>query len=698
MTQAAPATEAQAAAWPRDLSLDFADTDIREVVQQILGNILHVNYTIDPNVRGTATFRTQQPLSRAQLIPVLEVLLGENGAVLQHSGELYQVLPAGPNGSAVGSTIIPLHFVSAADLVRVLQPFAGNNARMAAATGRNAVVIGGDLTQQRAMADLVRAFDINILADQSFALLPVQDGTAKDFASALQDAFRTSNNGALVDVVRIVPMDRVNAVLVVASQPGYVAQVRRVFALVEANRRRTVRSWHVYYLQNSHADDTAYVLQQAFTPNNVTAQPTAPANTNNGMQSINGFAGNQASGGAAGGAAGATGGLLGQQAGPALQTGSSPAVPATGEAGAGASTSGQITVGGRGALAATSNPLLGGLDQSAQGGNPDTMRIIPDPQNNALLIYGTPQENDTVTAMLHKIDVLPLQVRIDATIAEVTLNDELKYGTQFFFKAGGINGILSNATQSLQNADLSAAQFGTSFPGFVVGGGALGGAPLAISALQAVTTVRVLSSPQVVVLDNQPAKLQVGDLVPYLTGSANVLNNATTVVNSVNYRETGVILQVTPRVNSGGRVTLDIAQEVSAVNTAAPQTPGINSPTFSERMVTSRIVVQDGQTVGLAGLINDSVTRGNQGIPWLKDIPLLGFLAGTQSNTRTRTELLVLVTPSVVHSDAEARSLTEDMRDKLRDAALTPQELRASPPSGSNDPQRQLLKRLRLGN
>ena len=188
------------------------------------------------------------------------------------------------------------------------------------------------------------------------------------------------------------------------------------------------------------------------------------------------------------------------------------------------------------------------------------MRIIPNPQNNALLVYGTSREEDTVEAMLRKIDILPLQVRIDATIAEVTLNDALQYGTQFFFKSGGINGALNNLSAAAGTfGGITSLALGTSFPGFVIGGRGAGGAPLAISALQSVTTVHVLSSPEILVLDNQPARLQVGNLVPYLTTSSqSTLTNNAPVINSIGYQPTGVIMQVTPRVNSGGLVTLDV--------------------------------------------------------------------------------------------------------------------------------------------
>lgn len=341
------------------------------------------------------------------------------------------------------------------------------------------------------------------------------------------------------------------------------------------------------------------------------------------------------------------------------------------------------------------NPLLGPLEPGATQANPEALRIIPDQQNNAILLYGTQREVDTIDAMLNKLDILPLQVRIDAVIAEVQLNDNLQYGTQFFFRAGGLNGVLNNAAQTSVQTPAQ-AQLNLNFPGFFIGGHGLGGAPFAINALQAVTKVRVLSSPELLVLDGQPARLQVGDVVPYLsqTSQSTITSNAP-VISSINYQQTGVVMQVTPRVNSGGLVTLDVVQDVSDVSTTIT-TPGINSPTFQDRNVTSRVVVQDGQTVGLAGLIRDSTSTGNQGIPWLKDVPILGLLGGTQNNTRQRTELLVLITPHVIHDQRDARDLTEDMRDQLINAAAVPDQLNRLRPSGSPDPAARMRRQLQL--
>ena len=682
-------------------SLDFADTDVREAVAQVLGGMLNLTYTIDPAVHGTVTLHTARPLSRAQLLPTLQALLADVGAALAQGNGLTRIVPAGAAGVA-GTTVVPLRYASAEELVKVLQPLAGPTARIGAEPWRNAVVIAAPPGQVEPLVDLVRSFDVDELAGRSYAVLPVTSGNARDFAEALREALRGRAGGAPVQVV---PLPRFDAVLVAASQPRFIAAATRVYTLLDAERRRTVRSWHVHYLQNSNADDIAYTLQMAFTPNNVTAQPAAQ--TGAGQRRTAGASGQSGGGlgglggsggiGAAGGMGGAGG--IGGAGGMGGAGGLSRGGGLTGQGGTASGSTGADQRAGATTTAppAAGNPLLGGLDQTAGADNPDALRILSNPQNNAVLIYATTQEEESVLGMLRKIDIAPLQVRIDATIAEVTLNDQLQYGTQFFFKAGGINGILNlPASSTPVTGNLASTALSTSFPGFVLGGNQAGGGPLAISALQAVTTVNVLSSPQIMVVDNQPARLQVGALVPYLTSqSQSTLVANATVLNSVSYQPTGVILEVTPRINGGGLVTLDIDQEVSDVDTSAPTTSGITSPQFQERSVTSRVVVQDGQTIGLAGLIQDSVSRGNQGIPWLKDIPLLGLLGGQQNNTRTRTELLVLITPHVIHDQREARALTEDMREALHDAAAMPAALQALPASGSSDPGAGVRERVR---
>ena len=685
-----PATPGPAeAAGPAEITLDFADTDIREVVRQILGGILGLNYIIDPAVHGSITLRTTRALSRAQLLPVLQAMLAENGATIAQSGELYRVLPstAAAGTVAAGSTMVVLHHAAAEDLAKVLQPFAGNGGRIAAEPGRNAIIVAADADLRDSLIAMVHAFDVDTLAGQSYALFPVAAGTVRDFAAALQDALHTrpaSAEGARggAGSIRVVPMERINAVLVVSPQPQAIEEARRVYTLVDRARRQTVRAWHVTYLQNSDANDVAYVLQSAFTPNSVTAQPRSQANSLQGT-----------SGGARGGMGGSMGGGMGGGFGGAGLGGGGLGGNGLASGGTGTSQVSQTPLSPPGTQASGGNPLLGGLDTAGGAtSSPDAMRIIPNDQNSALMVYATAQEYDAITAMLRKIDIVTRQVRIDATIAEVTLNDQLQYGTQFFFRSGGINGILSFANQQIGNPQQ--ATLNSQFPGFFLGGRGAGGAPFAINALQAITTVNVLSSPQLLVLDNQSARLQVGNLVPYLAQtSQSTLAPGAPVINSINYLQTGVIMQIRPRVNAGGLVTLDIVQEVSDVNTEG-QVAGINSPTFLERNVSSRVVVQDGQTIGLAGLIRDSSSRGNDGLPWLKDIPVLGLLGGKQDNTRARTELLVLITPHVIEDQRDARALTEDLREQLGNAAAVPALLGQERVSGSNDPSAALRQKL----
>lgn len=283
------------------------------------------------------------------------------------------------------------------------------------------------------------------------------------------------------------------------------------------------------------------------------------------------------------------------------------------------------------------------------------IRIIADEPNNALFILATPQDFRDIDAALNRLDVEPLQVMIEATIAEVSLNDKLKYGVSWFFEQGN---------NSITLADVASGIPTAAFPGFsYLYAGA--NARVVINALDEVTHVNVISSPQLMVLDNRTATLQVGDEVPIITQSAvSVADPAAPIVNSVQFRDTGVILNVTPRVNSSGGVELDIEQEVSDVVPTTTST--IDSPTIQQRKIKSSVSVHDGQTIALGGLIRDRQSRGKSGVPGLSDIPVLGSLFGTTTNTADRTELLVLITPHVVRGPEEADAITDELRKRMQ--------------------------------
>jgi general secretion pathway protein D len=666
-----------------DISLNFADTDIRTVVDQILGGILQQNYTIDPNVQGTASLRTVVPLPREALIPTLQTLLAQDNAVLVQTNGIYRVMAADtaaatPNLSGDaglgGAVIIQLHYAQAAPLAATLQPYVSSTGRIIAASDQNALIVSGDPATRQALVNLIEAFDINQLSGQSYELFPVTSGDAPDFASAFAAALGKASDPSAQGPITVVPLQRMNAVLVIARSQSLLADAQQVYAVLNQQQRDTVRSWHVYYLHNARANDAGYILQQAFTPDDVTAQPTPAATAQLSSQFSNQSDNSSSSGSSSGGGAG---GLLGSSV---TSSGSSNNTSSTQQSGGTQSSAQNSGQGGSSSASALLGPL-----SSGSNANTDAIRIIPDTDNNSLLVYATAAEDDRIDAMLDQVDTAPSEVRIDATIAEVDLDTALQYGTQFFFKSGGINAVLSEGTSSALD---------TSFPGFVLSGHGSDAAPLAISMLQSVTKVDVLSSPELMVLDGQPASLQAGDLVPYLAQtSESTLTSDSQVVNSIDYRETGVILQVTPHVGTDGMVTMDVAQEVSGVE-AGVTTAGINSPTFSERAVTSRIAVADGQTIGLAGLISDSDSHGNSGIPYLKNVPLLGDLFSNQNNSRTRKELLVLITPHVIRTQSDATNLTADLEQALPNAAAVPAELAPLPSPGSSDPDARLRSKI----
>jgi general secretion pathway protein D len=650
---------------PGDVRLTFVDTDIREIARVVLGKTLKLNYTIDPGVQGTATLEIDKPVGHAELLALFETMLNQNGATLVERDGAYRVMPAGGGAAlatvatqqAVGSgtQIVPLRFAAAKDLATVLEPYVAEGGKITADPGRNALIVSGPGAVRRTLTDMIRAFDIDTLAGQSYALFPVHNGSPDKLAAELEKAFRADGEGPLAGVVRILPMERVNAVLVVAAQPRYIEQAKRLIGLVRRAEDVTARTWHVYYVQNGQSADLENVLQRAFTPGHVSSQPAQPGATAPGAEPLR-------MGGAA--STGAQTSPLSSIGGTSSGLGS--AAPATATATATAPAS-QAT----GAAAETLSAESPKEGEEAE----NRIRIIANRRNNALLIYATPNEYAVVEGMLRKIDIIPLQVLIEATIAEVTLNDNLSYGTQFFLgHTNNLSGTLSAGTT---------AAFANNFPGFVLANGVRE----ALNLLAKVTQVKVLSAPQVTVMDNEPARLQVGALVPVIVQSQqSTLTANAPIINSVEYRDTGVIMLVTPRVNSGGLVTLDISQEVSDVATTTSST--IDSPTFNQRLIRTRVAVQDGQTVGMAGLIRDTDSQGNSGIPLIKDIPLLGSLVSSQVNTRERTELLVLITPHVVHDQRDALALTEDLRNGLINAGLVPQQLNNKPARGSPNPNR----------
>ncbi len=668
-----------------DVTLNFPDMDIREMVAAVLGKVLGVPYTIDPSVSGTVNLVTPAPVPRDKVLPMLLSVFAQRGVTIVESAGLYQVVPLAATtnrpllsgleaGGGGGAELVPLHYMAAPDLAKLLQPFVSHGAKITADPAHNTLLVAGDQLARSTLVDMIRAFDTDLLAGQSYALFPVTSGTPEKVASELEKALLGGKDGPLASELRIIPMPRINAVLVASLEPHYIDAARRLLHLVDKASASSEPSWHIYYVRNGQSADLEYILQQAFTPNKITS--TGSSDTNRLASAVPGSKSASQSSPASGSDPNAT------PTGP---------LPTPGAGSTGPVNEGSLQAGGGAGTGAP--PALQSLSSTGSEDQDDStsrIRIIANRRNNALLIYAPPDRYKIIEAMLEKIDIVPLQVHIEAQILEVTLNDQLQYGTQFFFHngfvSGELNGTSAAAAQTLTPAALGVGDLGSTAPNFLLNLGTRR-FDFVLNALRAVTDVRVLSAPQVSVLDNELATIQVGDEVPLTTQSQqSTQTTGAPIVNSISYRQTGVILQIIPRVNSSGLVTLDLSQIISDPQSTI--TSNIDSPTFQNRSVQSRIVVQDGQTFGVAGLIRDTKSVGNSGVPYLKDVPLIGTIFSEQNNSRTRTELLVLLTPHVIYDQRDARAITDDLRNGLARAAMVPGDLSSMSLGSSANPGR----------
>jgi general secretion pathway protein D len=613
-----------------DVSLTFPAADVRDLSRAILGEMLRLPYEVAPSASGSVTLLTPHPIPRAEVLDVFEEALGASKLALVRRGGVYVVVPlaearaqasaASGDQPGYGSETIQLRYISAAELKKLLDPVVPGAVDVAD-PARNVITVVGALGQRRAVRQLVGQFDVDWLKGMSFGLYVPRHADARLIAPEI-DKLLNGQGSPSAGLVRLIAMERINGVLAVAAQAQYLQDVQRWIEVLDREGESSERRLFVYRVQNGRSSDLARALNAAF-------------------------------GGPAGGTGAAAAPGLSAAPRDSFDVQAPPAPPAPASV---ASRSGEP--------AAASASELGAAT------------ITSDETNNAVLIYGTPREYALIEDALRKLDVPPVQVLIEAAITEVTLTHALQYGVQWNFQAGqnqynllpNIGGVttpssgIDPTTTSVITAIGNAAN---SLPGFNYFYTNHGSITATLNALSGLTTVNVLSAPKMLVLNNHTASLEVGDQVPVVTASAvSTVGSNSPLVNAVDYRDTGVILKVTPRVNSGGLVLLDIAQEVSDVTTTT--TSKIESPTIQQRRFATSIAIQDGETIALGGLIKSSHARGRSGIPVLSSIPILGALAGEQTGAELRTELLILLTPRVVRNMPDANSVTEELRQKIQ--------------------------------
>src|SRR6202790_4554405 len=669
-----PETRPQPTASGNGFDLNFENTPVATVAKVVLGDILGTGYTIDPRMQGTVSLVSVKPVPKSDIVFVLENALRLSGVVLVPDTAGYRLTPM---GDAVGSgrvdavaaspeagygvSVVPLQYVSAQTVLKLMDSFATKPGAVRADTTRNILLIQGSGAERRAAVDTALSFDVDWMRGQSVGIYPIANSAPEPIIAELEKIMDSGESGLSQSVVKFQPVSRLNAILVVSRKPALLRTAATwIKRLDSADTGRT--SVHVYQVKYGEARQIARVLTEMFIGGSSAASldsassQIAPGSGTYGTSadrlSLNSSGANSSSSGF-GSRSSATG------------------TPTPGATGFGAARD----------VAAANNPNLGTLDgcsRTAGGGQPvlQNVRITADTVNNTLLIYADQESYRIISTTLQQVDQPQLQVAIDATIAEVTLTDELSYGVQAFITSHNLglkpdNGSFLNTQSASAPATTTAAAAGTvanafinrALPGFNFLIGSEAHPSAILDALHTVTSVKVLSNPSLVVVNNQAATLQVGDSVPVSTGSATVLTTSNTVVNTIDYRNTGIILRVSPRINANGNVRLDVEQEISNVSAA---TAASLTPTLSQRRVKSSISVATGQTVLLAGLISEQQNKGRNGIPGLDQIPGLGDAFAHQDYKTTRTELIIFIRPQIICDGTDAHYVAEELRSKLR--------------------------------
>jgi general secretion pathway protein D len=595
-----PASLDVEAATPDDpadrVELNFQDTNVRAVIDAVLGDILRLNYAVSPHVQGKLTLKTGHPVARSALLSVLEAALASSAVAMVQTGAVLHVVPADEapsrargaylagDGAALlpghAVEVMPLRFIHPHEMRTILESFLPKGVVLHADAVHRHLVVAGSSPDRAAVARTVAAFDADWLQGMSFALYRLENSRPESVIAELRSIFQLPQD-LFATRVRLVPLARARAVLGVARLKSDLRLVETWIGRLDADHGAERRIF-VYPVQNGHAKDLAASLRQVFAEAAPAAAPAAPA-----------------------------------------------------------------------ATAAAADPA------AAPGAGPPASRIVAIAENNSLLFHGTQDEFRLMKDALQQIDAPPLQVLIEATLAEVTLDDNLRHGVQWFLDS------------DRHSASFSASDSGAvapRFPGFsyVVASGL--DARLVLTALAARTEVRVLSAPKLAVLNNQKATLQVGDQVPIVTQtSQSTLDRDAAVVSTVQMRDTGVILEVTPRVNDNGNVILEVMQEVSEV--ARTTSSGIDSPTIQKRKVQTVVATRDGRTVALGGLIRENGARSSTGVPILKDIPGIGRLFRVDASDARRTELVVVLVPRVMRDASQTQAAVEALLQGLGGAA-----------------------------
>lgn len=633
-------------------TFNFEGESVHAVVKAILGDMLGQNYVIAPGVQGTVTLATPKPVSPAQALNLLEMVLGWNNARMVYSGGRYNIVAAdqalagtvapstAPASSARGFEVrvVPLQFISASEMKKVLEPYARPNAIVNVDTGRNVITLGGTRAELENYLHTVEIFDVDWLSGMSVGVFPIQSGKAEQVAADLEKVFGEDSKTPSAGMLRFLPLENANAVLVITPQARYLDQIQQWLDRIDtAGGSARLFSYELRYIK---ARDLAQRLSEAF----------ASSNNRNNRGSATTLA------------PGAQPMQLDSTGQTDTRTDSS-TLGSTGSSSSG--------------MASTMN-----LPQRQEGNisvsldvEGDTVGVSAVEETNALLVRATPQAWRSIREVIEKLDVMPLQVHIEAQVAEVSLQGELSYGVNWYFENAVQGQTFPGATGDATLPSALGRNVWGTFAGAITGSEGLGwtflgkNAAAVVSALDKVTDLRLLQTPSIFVRNNAEATLNVGDKVPISTVSVNTGVGTDNTYSQVQYIDTGVILKVRPRVTRDGTVFMDIVQEVSSAGEVAANCDPTRTqcnPRISTRKLSTEAAIQSGDTIMLAGLITDSGTDGHSGIPGLSRIPVVGALFGSKTRNSRRSEVIVLLTPTIVRNGQEARALTDEYSSRFR--------------------------------
>ncbi|MBH1542683.1 type II secretion system secretin GspD [Stenotrophomonas maltophilia] len=636
-----------------EATFNFEGESLHAVVKAILGDMLGQNYVIAPGVQGTVTLATPKPVSPAQALNLLEMVLGWNNARMVYSGGRYNIVAAdqalagtvapstAPAASARGFEVrvVPLQFISAAEMKKVLEPYARPNAIVNVDSGRNVITLGGTRAELENYLRTVEIFDVDWLSGMSVGVFPIQSGKAEQVAADLEKVFGEESKTPSAGMFRFLPLENANAVLVITPQVRYLDQIQQWLDRIDtAGGSARLYSYELRYIK---ARDLAERLSEAFASS-----------------------GNRGGSSPASLAPGAIPSQLGSDGDRGMDTTSSTLGSTLGgTSGSGGSGNGSLNLPQR-------QPGNVSVSLEVEG---DRVGVSAVEETNTLLVRSSPQAWRSIREVIEKLDVMPLQVHIEAQVAEVALTGDLKYGVNWFFDNAVAGRALTGALAGLTLPPAAGGSWNT-FAGGVTGNDGVGwaftghNAAAVVSALDKVTDLRLLQTPSVFVRNNAEATLNVGDKVPINTTTVNT-GVGTSTYSSVQYIDTGVILKVRPRVTRDGTVFLDIVQEVSSasdVPDSCNPTERNCNPRISTKKLSTEAAVQSGDTIMLAGLITDSATDGSSGIPGLSRIPVVGALFGQKTRTSRRSEVIVLLTPTIVRNNQESRNLTDEYSKRFR--------------------------------